>query len=290
MANVVTSSDDYQFWRDEKLANVQTDIENCLIEVKKPTQLSKAEKNKIAHLCRVNNFALFSTPAQQDYESSIVSFNQQFGLKAFDQHLYVKGQGLAHITQSDQQDQAEFIPYTDRAIGWHTDGYYNAPEDRIRAFSLFCVNPAQQGGENQWIDPQMAYLLLREENPDITTALTHAQAMSIPAHKVDGQIRRKTSIGPIFFMDEMTSQLYMRYTQRKKNIDFYDSDEIKQAVEILDQFLASNTPYHFTHTMIANQGLLCNNILHKRSTFVDQQDTPRLMLRGRYFNRVQSEL
>jgi len=290
MANIVTSSDDYQFWRDEKLAKIQTNIENCLIEVKNPGQLSKAEKNQIIHLCRVNNFALFHTPVQQDYESSIVGFNQQFGLKQFDQHLYVKGQGLAHITQSDQQDQAEFIPYTNRAIGWHTDGYYNAPEDRIRAFSLFCVNPAQQGGENQWIDPQMAYLLLREENPDITTALSHAQAMSIPAHIVDGQTRRQTSVGPIFFIDEMTNQLYMRYTQRKKNIDFYDSDEIKQAVKILDQLLSSDTPYHFTHTMEANQGLLCNNILHKRSTFTDQKDTPRLMLRGRYFNRVQSEL
>ncbi len=288
MANIVTSIDDYRFWRDEKLANVQTDIENCLIEVNKPTQLSKAEKNQITHLCRVNNFALFHIPSQQDYESSIVGFNQQFNLKAFDQHLYVKSQGLAYITQSDQQDQAEFIPYTDRAIGWHTDGYYNSPKDRIRAFYLFCVNPAQQGGENQWIDPQMAYLLLREENPDITTALTHAKAMSIPAHKVDGQIRRKTSVGPIFFIDEMTNQLYIRYTQRKKNIDFYDSDEIKQAVETLNQLLAGNTQYHFTHTMSANQGLLCNNVLHKRSTYIDQQVTPRLMLRGRYFNRVQS--
>jgi hypothetical protein len=288
MANIITSTDDYQFWRDEKLAKVQTNIENCLVEVNNPTQLSTAEKSKISDLCRINNFALFHTPAQQNYESSIISFNQQFGLTEFDQHLYVQNQGLAHITQSDQSDQSEFIPYTDRAIGWHTDGYYNAPEARIRAFSLFCVRPAQMGGENQWIDQQMAYLLLREKNPDVTKALTHAQAMSIPKHVVNGQTRRKTSIGPIFFTDEMTGQLYMRYTQRKKNIDFYDSAEIRQAVEILDLFLASSTPYHFTHTMSANQGILCNNVLHKRSAFTDRQDTPRLMLRGRYFNRVQS--
>jgi alpha-ketoglutarate-dependent taurine dioxygenase len=288
MANVVTSTNDYQFWRDEKLANAQTDIEHCLVEVRNPNQLSKSEKDQITHLCSVNNFALFSTPIQQDYGSSIVNFNQQFGLESFDRHLYVKNQGLAHITQSDDRDQAEFIPYTSRAISWHTDGYYNTPEDRIRSFSLFCVNPAQQGGENQWLDQQMAYLLLREENPDIAAALTHSQAMSIPAHIVDGQTRRQISTGPIFFTDEATSELYMRYTQRKKNIAFYDSTEIKQAVELLDKLLASNTPYHFSHTMRANQGLLCNNILHKRSTFTDQTKTPRLMLRGRYFNRVQS--
>ena len=286
MANVITSTDDYQFWRDEKLAKVQTNIENCLVEVGNPAKLSTAEKSKISDLCRINNFALFHTPAQLNYESSIISFNEQLGLTEFDQHLYAQNQGLAHITQSDQSDQSEFIPYTDRAIGWHTDGYYNAPEARIRAFSLFCVSPAQSGGENQWIDQQIVYLLLREENPDITKALTHAQAMCIPEHEVDGQIRRKTSVGPIFFTDEFTSQLYMRYTQRKINISFYESVEIQQAVAILDQFLASHTPYHFSHTMQANEGLVCNNILHKRSSFIDQKPSPRLMLRGRYFNRV----
>ena len=286
MANVITSTNDYQFWRDEKLAKAQTNIENCLVEVCNPAQLSTAEKSKISDLCRINNFALFHTPAQQNYESSIVSFNQQFGLTEFDQHLYAQKHGLAHITQSHQSDQSEFIPYTNRAIGWHTDGYYNAPKARIRAFSLFCVSPAESGGENQWIDQQMAYLTLREDNPDVAKALTHTQAMCIPEHKVDGQIRRKMSIGPIFFTDELTNQLYMRYTQRKKNISFHESDEIRQAVVILDQFLTSQTPYHFSHSMQANQGLICNNVLHKRSSYKSQKDAPRLLLRGRYFNRV----
>ncbi len=286
MANIATSADDYQFWRDEKLANAATSIDACLVEVKNPSQLSVAEKDKIVMLCRYNNFALFHVPQQQNYESALVDFNQQFSLKAFDQHLYVKNQGLAHITQTNQKDQAEFIPYTDRAIGWHTDGYYNSVENRIRAFSLFCVNPAKQGGENQWIDQQMVYLLLREENPAIIEALSHPQAMSIPEHVVDNVVRRKTSTGPIFFIDDMTNQLSMRYTQRKKNIDFHDSIEIKQAVECLDQLLADNTQYHFSHTMKTGQGLICNNVLHKRSSFINDQDKPRLMLRGRYFNSI----
>jgi hypothetical protein len=290
MADIVSSTDDYQFWRDEKLANAATKIEDCLIEVANPQRLTLAEKKQIIKLCNINNFALFQIPEQQDYSSSMVSFNQQFGLNAFDAHLYVKDQGMAHITQSQQPNQTEFIPYTSRTIGWHTDGYYNSVEHRIRAFSLFCVNPAKSGGQNQWLDQQMAYILLREDNPDVVQALTHPQAMSIPAHIVDGTIRRKISIGPIFFMDELSAQLYMRYTQRKKNIEFYDSDEIKQAVDILDQLLASNTPYHFSHTMNANQGILCNNILHKRSEFSDNNSKPRLLLRGRYFNRVQSML
>jgi hypothetical protein len=48
---------------------------------------------------------------------------------------------------------------------------------------------------NQWIDPQMVYLLLRENNVDVVKALTHPQAMSIPEHEVDGQVRRAKSTG-----------------------------------------------------------------------------------------------
>ena len=286
MANILVSDDDYQFWRDEKLAKAVTQIEDCLIEINNPKQLTQAEKKQIVNLCEHNNFALFQTQQLQDYEKDLVSFNQQFGLDDFDAHLYVENQGLAHITQSEAEHQAEFIPYTNRAIGWHTDGYYNAIENRVRAFSLYCVNPASSGGGNNWIDHQMIYLLLREQNPEVAKALTHAKAMSIPAHIVDGEVRRETSVGPIYFIDEQTNQLSMRYTQRKKSIEFYNSDEIKQAVEILDQLLSSNTEYHFSHTMSANQGLICNNILHSRSSFTDEAGSVRLMLRGRYFNKI----
>ncbi|SMM99967.1 hypothetical protein SPONL_1002 [uncultured Candidatus Thioglobus sp.] len=256
------------------------------MQIENPYRLTDAEKNKMQALCRYNNFALFEIAAQENTPEAIVQLNQQFGLVDYDQHLYVQNDGLAHITQSDKQQQAEFIPYTDKAIGWHTDGYYNADDNRIRAFSLFCVNPASVGGVNQWIDLQMAYILLREDNAEVVEALSHPQAMTIPAHIVDGTTRREVSVGSIFFIDEPTNELSMRYTQRKRNIEFYNSTEVKQAVELLDELLNANTSHHFEHAMQTNQGLICNNILHKRSAFTDNSETPRLLLRGRYTNRI----
>lgn len=282
----LNSSDDYKYWRDEKLANAAIDVESCLVEIANPYALTSIEKDKIQQLCRYNNFALFEITPQADYADAIVQFNQQFGLNEQDQHFYVQNDGLAHITQSDKQGQADFIPYTDKAIGWHTDGYYNTIENRIRAFSLFCVSPASAGGVNQWIDPQIAYILLRENNADIVEALMHPQAMTIPAHVVDGVTRRKDSVGSIFFMDEQTNELSMRYTQRKRNIELLDSIEVKQAVDLLDDLLKSKTPYHFEQSLNANQGIVCNNVLHNRSAFVDSLTHPRLLLRGRYFNRI----
>jgi hypothetical protein len=283
---LLDNSDEYQYWRDEKLANIPTQLNDCIVEIQNPFELSSAEKNKITDLCQRGNFSLFQIQPIDQYDKAIISINAQFGLTDFDQHLFVKTGGLAHITQGGEKDQGEFIPYTDKNIGWHTDGYYNAIDARIRAFSLFCVNPATQGGANEWIDPQMIYLLLREDNPDVAKALTHSKAMSIPEHEVDGVVRREKSTGPIFFVDELSGSLYMRYTQRKKNINFLDSTEIKQAVEHLDALLSTKTDYHFQHLMQSGQGLLCNNILHKRNSFTDDINNPRLLLRGRYFNRI----
>jgi len=284
--SILNNLDKYKRWRDGKLANAGTKIEACLIEISNPFKLSRSEKDRIKILCQHNNFALFNIEQQNNYPQAIIAINKQLGLTDYDSHLYAQDQGLAHITQSVKKDQAEFIPYTDKAIGWHTDGYYNTMAQRIRAFSLFCVTPANRGGDNQWIDQQMVYLQLREFNPDIAKVLTHIHAMSIPEHIVNGVVRRKTSIGAIFFIDESSSQLYMRYTQRKKNIKFLDSQEVKQAVSVLDAHLSVTTEYHFSHTMTANQGMLCNNILHKRSGFINNPLNPRLLLRGRYFNRL----
>jgi hypothetical protein len=51
-------------------------------------------------------------------------------------------------------------------------------------------------------------------------------------------------------------------------IHYYKS-VVKQAVTLLDDLLKTPTPHHFEHTMNTNQGLICNNVLHNRSAFVD---------------------
>lgn len=284
--SILDNIDNYKYWRDKKLANVADSIESCMVDIANPFALTTVEKEEIQHICYHNNFVLFEIKAQEYYDQAILQINQQMGLIDYDKNLYAQNNGLAYITQSDKIRQSEFIPYTNKAIGWHTDGYYNAIDNRVRAFSLFCVSPSAMGGVNQWIDPQMVYILLRDNNKYAVEALSHPQAMSIPEHKINEHVRRVKSTGAIFFIDELSNALYMRYTQRKKNIDFFNSTEIKQAVTLLDNLLNSTTPYHFEHTMSANQGLLCNNVLHNRSAFTDNPQYPRLLLRGRYANRI----
>ena len=187
---------------------------------------------------------------------------------------------------SKRTDQSEFIPYTDKELGWHTDGYYNEEENRVRSFTLFCVNPSLSGGETSWVDHELIYIKLYEESKDIIEALCHPRAMTIPANIVNDKTLRPESTGPIFFNDRTSNALYMRYTQRKKNIQFHDSLEISQAVEALDKLLEDIDDIKFSHRFNRNEGLLTNNVLHKRTSFIDNPDQPRLLLRGRYFNRI----
>ena len=63
-------------------------------------------------------------------------------------------------------------------MNWHTDGYYNALEQPVKSFILHCYQQAPVGGENQLLDPEIAYLRLRERNPEFVRALMHPEAMT----------------------------------------------------------------------------------------------------------------
>jgi len=276
----------YESWRDAKLSNFSTRLDNYLVEIKDPLKLSSTEFEKIRKTCGESSFCLIKIKEQSDYALVINKINSQLGLIDYDKHLYVKTNGLASITVSKKTDQSEFIPYTDRELGWHTDGYYNEEENRVRSFTLFCVNPSLSGGETSWVDHELIYIKLYEESRDIIEALCHPKAMTIPANIVNDKTLRPESTGPIFFNDHTSNALYMRYTQRKKNIQFHDSLEISQAVEALDKLLEDIDDIKFSHRFNRNEGLLTNNVLHKRTSFIDNPDQPRLLLRGRYFNRI----
>ena len=59
------------------------------------------------------------------------------------------------------------------------------------------------------------------------------------------------------------------------------------AVKCLEDILASDSPAIFHHRLSAGQGLICNNTLHTRSAFEDEEGSlGRLVYRARFFERV----
>ena len=131
--------------------------------------------------------------------------------------------GISSLEAAPEKAGRGYIPYSNQRLLWHTDGYYNAPEQRIRAFILHCVRPAAAGGENRLLDPEIAYILLRDADPQYVKALSAPDAMTIPANAADGAELRPAQTGPVFSAD--AGALHMRYTARTRSIEWRPDDD-----------------------------------------------------------------
>jgi alpha-ketoglutarate-dependent taurine dioxygenase len=180
-----------------------------------------------------------------------------------------------------------YIPYSNRPLSWHTDGYYNAPGREIHAWILHCASAAPVGGENALLDHELAYLLLRDEDPAYIAALMQPDAMTIPANNEEGLELRPEQTGPVFSV-AADGSLHMRYTARRRNIAWKQDAATQAAVHALERLLAGDHAPIIRHRLQPGQGVIANNVLHNRSGFSDgpAPGQQRLIYRARYYDRI----
>lgn len=274
----------YQGWREHKLACAITDTDQLIVEIYDPCQLTVTEKAALLSRCRRSNMVVYASNKRID-EQGLQRLGKQLGLTRLDANWLAGEQGITRIAvcNDDGQRQA-YIPYTDRAIRWHTDGYYNPPERQIRAMVLHCVQNAGRGGDNRVMDHEIAYLMLRDLNPDHIRALSAPDAMTIPARADEHGVARAAQTGPVFSIVQDT--LHMRYTARTRSIEWKQDEATRAAVAALEQVLASASPHIHQLQLEPGMGLLCNNVLHDRAAFTDDANQPRLLYRARYLDRL----
>ena len=150
---------------------------------------------------------------------------------------------------------------------------------------LHCVRPAIEGGETALLDHEMAYLLLRDRDPEHVRALSAPDAMTIPARSDEHGVARAEQAGPVFFVDPRSGRLHMRYTARTRSIRWRADGATRAAVACLESIL-SGSPCVLRARLEAGMGLLCANVLHNRSAFVDAPQFPRLLYRARYHDEL----
>lgn len=278
-------ADAYLRWRDHKLAAAPRSADELIVEVRDPRELSPGEHAALTERVRHCNMAIYASPP--DIEDTLITrlLGQQFGLVHLDANWLAGEDGVSEIRISDNGTRQHYIPYTDRPIKWHTDGYYNPPERQIRGMVLHCVRPAASGGSNRLMDHEMAYLLLREANPEHVRALMRPDAMLIPERVDETDGLRPAQSGPVFSVDN-GGNLHMRYTARTRSIVWKQDAATLAAVAALENLLASASPHIHQATLAAGMGLLCNNVLHDRAVFTDDAAHPRLLYRARYLDRV----
>jgi hypothetical protein len=275
----------YRHWRERKLAGYPQRLEDLIIEIRDPHRLRESEYQALLGHCRKTNMAIWSGLTGHDRDKHIIrDLGRQFGLRRLDDHLCADEDAISSLTVQPDALHRGYIPYTDRPIAWHTDGYYNPPDRQIHGMLLHCVQPADEGGENDLLDPEVVYVRIRDENPDYIRALMHPLAMTIPANVVEGKELRPARTGPVFSVCA-DGHLHLRYTDRSRSIEWRDDPLLASAVAFLKQTLKTPSPWHFHGKLQAGQGLLCNNVLHTRSGFKDREHQ-RLVYRARYFDRI----
>jgi alpha-ketoglutarate-dependent taurine dioxygenase len=249
----------YQAWREAKLADVPRSAEAVLVELRDPRRLSPTERAALLDRCARYNMALYRSPVVDADKSLPRMLGRQLGMVRLDANWLADEDGISPITVREGQGPAAgFIPYTNRPIKWHTDGYYHPLQRAIRGMLLHCVRSAASGGSNRLLDPELAYIALRDADPAHVRALMADDAMTIPARTDDEGIARPAQTGPVLAIDA-AGFLQMRYTARTRSIQWKDE---------------------------AGMGMVTNNVLHDREAFIDDPRHPRLLYRARYLDRV----
>jgi len=277
----------YHCWREEKLSHYPMSLSDVVVEIGDPRALSDTERAALVERLKKANFAIYASQTKDDDDPAIpLAMGRQFGLNHLDHNWLSDDTGLTSLTVVDDGTRSHYIPYSNRPIKWHTDGYYNQHDKQIHSLLLHCTSAAAEGGENHLMDHEIAYILLRDEKPDYIRAFMDPEALSIPPRYSSDKIARPNEMGPVFSLTP-EAHLHMRLSLRTHNVNWKDTPTVKAALGFLKHQLETNTTYRFKGRLESGMGLISTNILHDRSGFQDSTDQRRHLYRARYFDRVQ---
>lgn len=275
----------YQRWRERRLREAPTALPDLVVEIGDPRRLSDAEHDALLERCRHANMAIYAGRTGDDPDKSIpAALGARFGLHRLDHNQGADEDAITSLTVQEDALHKGYIPYSNRPIAWHTDGYYNTPDRQIHGLLLHCVHPAEQGGANDLLDHEIVYILLRDRSPDYIRALMHPLCMTIPANRSDGAEIRPDQPGPVFSV-RPDGRLHMRYTDRSRSILWRDDPMTVEAVAALKAILHDGSAWHLAGRLEPGWGLISNNVLHTRTGFTDGA-IPRLLYRARYYDRI----
>jgi len=278
----------YREWRKKRLRSYPQNVEEIRVQVDSLLNVTARQKAALITACKRANMAIYHCRNAAVDRAAVATFASGFGLTRLDHHLCANADGVSELAVASEGVRTTYVPYSSRSLSWHTDGYYNDKERQINAVILHCARSAATGGENALLDPELAYIHLRDEDPRFITAFEHPECMTIPANRdALGEIRAAVS-GPVFSY-ALSGEIHMRYSARKRNIQWRDDALTTAARECLTQLLEDPNGPVFHYRLKAGEGLISNNILHNRTEFNDGPGQQRLLYRARFFDRIRTQ-
>jgi Taurine catabolism dioxygenase TauD, TfdA family len=182
---------------------------------------------------------------------------------------------LAVVPGDDPNSSHPVFGSTD-PLELHTDGTLQAI-DEIPTSILFCVSPANRGGETTIFQAVKAFAALREDDESLASALLDSRALTKRA-SVNGS--RAACQGPVFAFHE--GVLLTRYSVSKR--DHWNVEVVERlldAKKAMAELAQAGSPYFHQLSLGARQGVILanNRVAHGRTGFFNSPEQVRRMLR-----------
>ncbi len=280
-------SEEFRAWWRDKLSGYRRFLESPVVSIESLDRLSDAEWGALADSLDVANMALYQAHRQETGREQVLALGRQFGLGRPDRNLCAEEDAVTEITVRDEHSHRRYIPYTTRALSWHTDGCYNDDAHAVKAFVLHCAEQAHSGGENELLDPEILLGLLKNDQNINADALFSSNAFTIPPNLDGERVLRPAYSGAVFSVPG--GQLHTRFSARQRHIEWRDDPELLTAVEAIRYYL-NHSPLVLSVRLKPGMGLIARNVLHTRNAFVDARGTRRLVYRARYFDPLANPL
>ena len=270
-------SEDFIEWAAKKDLDIPSNINDLKVSISDINHVSKAEISQIKQKLTKFNCCIYASGTDLDDNSKIMRFAQSLGMRTFDSHN-IDDSAISTISANKDENNMRYIPYTNKGLNWHTDGYYDSKP--IFSWLLHCIEPALSGGENFLLDHELAIREYILKYDDIIY-LTNNETFSIPTDEV---AKREITSNYVCDMNNEYKKLHMNFSMRKENIIV--SKDSESAMSKLIKIIKEDCKkYHLTYKLSKSEGIVSNNILHGRNAFKDGR-VMRKILRIRSHERL----
>ena len=263
-------------WAEEKERNIPHNIDGIIVNIHDINNVKISEIAKIKETINKCSSCIYSSKIALKSNTNLLKFVESIGMRTYDRNN-IESNEISTITPLEN-NKINYIPYTDKSLNWHTDGYYD--KKSIFSWLLHCVHPATHGGENYLLDHELALREYVLRYDDINNLMSE-DALTIPESKDTSRSEISTYI---FSIKNQYKKLHMRFSMRKDNIGTSPKagDAVTKLKEIIENDCAK---YSLTYKLQKNEGIITNNILHGRKAFKDDK-VKRKLLRIRSYERL----
>ena len=272
-----SKSNEFKQWALEKEDNIPLNIDDLIVKIQDINHATLAEISNIKDIIKRFNCCIYQSKVGLNAQADLMNFAQSIGMETYDTNN-IHNSPISLIMSLETKNALNYIPYTNKKLNWHTDGYYD--EKPIFSWLLHCEEPAYSGGENYLLDHELAIreYIIKYDNLE---SLSSLDAFTIPGNTHANRGETKSYICD---NDNEYKKFHMKFSMREKNMKL--NEQSKTAIMRMKKIIKEDCKkYCLKYKLSKNEGIVSNNILHGRNSFEDGK-AMRKLYRIRSYERI----